>query len=82
LTHAFLICDIFIVNDCYTLILGDNIYYGHDLKRSLQSAHNQEQGATVFGYHVNDPERYGVFTFYDDWNSLSIEDKPAVPKSN
>ena len=82
LAQAFLIGDSFIGNDCCTLILGDNIYYGHDLKRSLQSAHNQEQGATVFGYHVNDPERYGVVSFDDDWNALSIEEKPAVPKSN
>ena len=82
LAQAFLIGDSFIGNDCCMLILGDNIYYGHDLKRSLQSAHNQEQGATVFGYHVNDPERYGVVSFDDDWNALSIEEKPAVPKSN
>ena len=82
LAQAFLIGDSFVGNDCCTLILGDNIYYGHDLKRSLQSAHNQEQGATVFGYHVNDPERYGVVSFDDDWNALSIEEKPAVPKSN
>ena len=82
LAQAFLIGDSFVGNDCCTLILGDNIYYGHDLKRSLQSAYNQEQGATVFGYHVNDPERYGVVSFDDDWNALSIEEKPAVPKSN
>lgn len=82
LAQAFLIGDSFIGNDCCTLILGDNIYYGHDLKCSLQSAYNQEQGATVFGYHVNDPERYGVVSFDDDWNALSIEEKPAVPKSN
>ena len=82
LAQAFLIGDSFVGNDCCTLILGDNIYYGHDLKRSLLSAYNQEQGATVFGYHVNDPERYGVVSFDDDWNALSIEEKPAVPKSN
>ena len=82
LAQAFLIGDSFIGNDCCTLILGDNIYYGHDLKRSLQRAYNQEQSATVFGYHVNDPERYGVVSFDDDWNALSIEEKPAVPKSN
>ncbi|MGE6419441.1 glucose-1-phosphate thymidylyltransferase RfbA [Alteromonas macleodii] len=82
LAQAFLIGESFIDNDCSTLILGDNIYYGHDLKRSLQSAYNQEHGATVFGYHVNDPERYGVVEFDDDWNALSIEEKPAVPKSN
>ena len=82
LAQAFLIGESFIDNDCCTLILGDNIYYGHDLKRSLQSAYNQEHGATVFGYHVNDPERYGVVEFDDDWNALSIEEKPATPKSN
>ncbi|WP_370244181.1 glucose-1-phosphate thymidylyltransferase RfbA [Alteromonas abrolhosensis] len=82
LAQAFLIGDSFIGNDCCTLILGDNIYYGHDLKRSLQRAYNQEHGATVFGYHVNDPERYGVVEFDDDWNALSIEEKPVAPKSN
>ena len=82
LAQAFLIGEKFIGNDCCTLILGDNIYYGHDLKRSLQNAYDQEHGATVFGYHVNDPERYGVVGFDDDWNALSIEEKPAVPKSN
>ena len=82
LAQAFLIGENFIGNDHCTLILGDNIYYGHDLKRSLQSAFQQEHGATVFGYHVNDPQRYGVVDFDDDWNALSIEEKPAVPKSN
>ena len=82
LAQAFLIGENFIGNDCCTLILGDNIYYGHDLKRYLQSAYGQSSGATVFGYHVNDPERYGVVDFDDDWNALSIEEKPAVPKSN
>ncbi|MFZ8143294.1 glucose-1-phosphate thymidylyltransferase RfbA [Alteromonas macleodii] len=82
LAQAFLIGEDFIGNDSCTLILGDNIYYGHDLKLSLQNAHAQEKGATVFGYHVNDPERYGVVEFDDDWNALSIEEKPAVPKSN
>ncbi|MDW5286451.1 glucose-1-phosphate thymidylyltransferase RfbA [Alteromonas macleodii] len=82
LAQAFLIGESFVGNDCCTLVLGDNIYYGHDLKRSLQNAYNQEVGATVFGYHVNDPERYGVVDFDDDWNALSIEEKPIVPKSN
>jgi glucose-1-phosphate thymidylyltransferase len=82
LAQAFLIGENFIGNDSCTLILGDNIYYGHDLKLSLQKAHAQEQGATVFGYHVNDPERYGVVDFDDDWNALSIEEKPAKAKSN
>ena len=82
LAQAFLIGESFIGKSPCTLILGDNIYYGHDLKRSLQSAFQQEHGATVFGYHVNDPQRYGVVDFDDDWNALSIEEKPAVPKSN
>ena len=82
LAQAFLIGDSFIGSSPCTLILGDNIYYGHDLKLSLQNALKQDHGATVFGYHVNDPERYGVVEFDDDWNALSIEEKPAVPKSN
>ena len=82
LAQAFLIGEDFIGNDSCSLVLGDNIYYGHDLKLSLQNAYKQEHGATVFGYHVNDPERYGVVDFDDDWNALSIEEKPAVPKSN
>jgi glucose-1-phosphate thymidylyltransferase len=82
LAQAFLIGESFIGNDSCTLILGDNIYYGHDLKRSLQSAYSQTHGATIFGYHVNDPERYGVVDFDDDWNALSIEEKPTKAKSN
>lgn len=82
LAQAFLIGETFIGNDPCTLILGDNIYYGHDLLVSLQNAGKQQQGATVFGYHVTDPERYGVVDFDDDWNALSIEEKPTEPKSN
>lgn len=82
LAQAFLIGENFIGNDSCALILGDNIYYGHDLKLSLQKAHAREDGATVFGYHVNDPERYGVVDFDDDWNALSIEEKPTKAKSN
>lgn len=82
LAQAFIIGEEFIGNDSCTLILGDNIYYGHDLKVSLKSAHNQQQGATVFGYHVTDPERYGVVEFDEQWNALSIEEKPLKPKSN
>jgi glucose-1-phosphate thymidylyltransferase len=82
LAQAFLIGEDFIGNDPCTLILGDNIYYGHDLLVSLQNAGSQQQGATVFGYHVTDPERYGVVDFDDDWNALSIEEKPTAPKSN
>ncbi|MEC8232651.1 MAG: sugar phosphate nucleotidyltransferase, partial [Pseudomonadota bacterium] len=65
LAQAFLIGESFIGSSPCTLILGDNIYYGHDLKLSLQNAFKQAQGATVFGYHVNDPERYGVVDFDD-----------------
>ncbi len=82
LAQAFLIGESFIDNNACTLILGDNIYYGHDLKLSLNSAHKLQEGATVFGYHVNDPERYGVVEFDDDWNALSIEEKPEVARSN
>lgn len=82
LVQAFLIGEDFIGKDSVTLILGDNIYYGHDLKRSLLTTSKQEHGATVFGYHVNDPERYGVVDFDEDWKALSIEEKPKEPKSN
>ena len=82
LAQAFLIGEQFIGNSSCTLILGDNIYYGHDLRQSLKSAYGQTHGATVFGYHVTDPERYGVVDFDNDWNALSIEEKPSKPKSN
>ena len=82
LAQAFLIGEEFIGRDSCSLVLGDNIYYGHDLKLSLQSAYKQDYGATIFGYHVNDPERYGVVDFDEDWNALSIEEKPVHPKSN
>lgn len=82
LAQAFLIGEAFLGNDPSTLILGDNIYYGHDLTVSLNSASSLSRGATVFGYHVTDPERYGVVDFDNDWNALSIEEKPTTPKSN
>ncbi len=82
LAEAFLIGESFIGKDCCTLILGDNIYYGHDLIESLQHANQQTLGATVFGYHVTDPERYGVVEFDSNWNALSIEEKPIKAKSN
>lgn len=82
LAQAFLIGESFINGDDCALVLGDNIYYGHDLRQSLKSAHAQPHGATVFGYHVNDPERYGVVEFDDNWNALTIEEKPAKPKSS
>ncbi|ALT00478.1 glucose-1-phosphate thymidylyltransferase RfbA [Lacimicrobium alkaliphilum] len=81
LAQAFILGEDFIGNDHCTLVLGDNIYYGHDLQVALMNASKQTEGATVFGYHVNDPERYGVVEFDDNWNALSIEEKPVKPKS-
>lgn len=81
LAQAFLLGEDFIDNEPCALILGDNLYYGHDLQLSLNNASKNEDGATVFGYHVTDPERYGVVEFDDDWNALSIEEKPQKPKS-
>jgi glucose-1-phosphate thymidylyltransferase len=81
LAQAFLLGEEFIGNEPCALILGDNLYYGHDLQVSLNNASKNENGATVFGYHVTDPERYGVVEFDDDWNALSIEEKPSKPKS-
>ncbi|SDV47835.1 glucose-1-phosphate thymidylyltransferase RfbA [Chitinasiproducens palmae] len=82
LAQAFLIGREFIGNDPSALILGDNIFYGHDLFKQLQRADQREQGATVFAYHVHDPERYGVVEFDDAFKALSIEEKPAKPRSN
>jgi glucose-1-phosphate thymidylyltransferase len=82
LAQAFILGEKFIGNDPCTLVLGDNIYYGHDLQVSLLNAYSQTKGATVFGYHVNDPERYGVVEFDDNWKALSIEEKPLKAKSN
>ena len=82
LAQAFLLGEQFIGDSASTLILGDNIYYGHDLQLSLVNAAQQQSGATVFGYHVNDPERYGVVEFDEQWNAISIEEKPAHPKSS
>lgn len=82
LAQAFILGEHFIGHDPCTLVLGDNIYYGHDLQVSLQNAYSQTTGATVFGYHVNDPERYGVVEFDENWKALSIEEKPQKAKSN
>lgn len=81
LAQAFLIGEDFIGDDSVCLILGDNIYYGGGLSKMLQRAAEREQGATVFGYHVNDPERFGVVEFDRDMRVISIEEKPQVPKS-
>lgn len=82
LAQAFIIGKDFIKNDPSSLVLGDNIFYGHDLVRKLQSASAQVDNATVFAYHVPDPERYGVVEFAPDMRALSIEEKPKHPKSN
>ncbi|KJZ56957.1 glucose-1-phosphate thymidylyltransferase RfbA [Pseudomonas fluorescens] len=82
LAQAFIIGEEFIGKDPCCLILGDNIFYGQSFSENLRSASNQEQGATVFGYHVSDPERFGVVEFDATGRALSIEEKPQKPKSN
>lgn len=82
LAEAFILGKEFIGDDSVCLILGDNIYYGSGLSQLLRDATKKEQGATVFGYHVTDPERFGVVEFDKDHRALSIEEKPAEPKSN
>jgi glucose-1-phosphate thymidylyltransferase len=72
----------FISDDPSALILGDNIFYGHDLQELLQSANKRDIGATVFAYHVHDSERYGVAEFDDNNQVISLEEKPTQPKSN
>jgi len=82
LAQAFLLGEEFVGDDPSALILGDNIFYGNDLQELLQSADNRENGATVFAYHVHDPERYGVAEFDDNNQVISLEEKPTQPKSN
>jgi glucose-1-phosphate thymidylyltransferase len=82
LAQAFIIGREFVGSDLSALILGDNIYYGHDFDAQLRKAQVREEGATVFAYHVNDPERYGVVEFDENRRAVSIVEKPAVPKSN
>lgn len=82
LAQAFIIGEEFIGKDPCCLILGDNIFYGQRFSDNLHAANNQEHGATVFGYHVSDPERFGVVEFDATGRALSIEEKPQKPKSN
>ncbi|MBU1195792.1 MAG: glucose-1-phosphate thymidylyltransferase RfbA [Proteobacteria bacterium] len=82
LAQAFLIGEKFIGSDCVTLVLGDNIFYGEGLSERLRQLSKQEIGATVFGYFVKDPQRYGVIEFDKNDRVISIEEKPDIPKSN
>ncbi len=82
LAQAFLIGRSFVGSDRVALALGDNVYYGHGFPQSLEAAAARERGATVFGYWVRDPERYGVVEFGDGGRVLSIEEKPKAPRSN
>ena len=82
LAQAFIIGREFVGSDSVSLILGDNIFYGHDLVKTLRKAAAQKEGATIFGYWVKDPERYGVVSFDKKGEALDIEEKPAKPKSH
>ncbi|MEZ8013236.1 MULTISPECIES: glucose-1-phosphate thymidylyltransferase RfbA [Vibrio] len=82
LAQAFIIGEEFIGDDSVCLVLGDNIFYGQSFSRTLQNAASKESGATVFGYQVKDPERFGVVEFDAKMKAVSIEEKPEIPKSN
>ncbi|VEI18117.1 Glucose-1-phosphate thymidylyltransferase 2 [Serratia plymuthica] len=82
LAQAFIIGESFIGDDKCCLVLGDNIFYGQSFSKTLSNAANRETGATIFGYRVKDPERFGVVEFNDNKQALSIEEKPIIPKSN
>jgi glucose-1-phosphate thymidylyltransferase len=82
LAQAFIIGRDFVANQPSALVLGDNIFYGHDLVKQLAAANQRSSGATVFAYHVHDPERYGVVAFDAKQRAISIEEKPKTPKSN
>ncbi|WP_076542408.1 glucose-1-phosphate thymidylyltransferase RfbA [Shewanella sp. UCD-KL21] len=82
LAQAFIIGEEFIGDDSVCLVLGDNIFYGQSFSKTLKNAASRESGATVFGYQVKDPERFGVVEFDGDMKAVSIEEKPEIPKSN
>ena len=82
LAQAFIIGEEFIGDDNVAMVLGDNIFHGHGLRKRLQAAANKKSGATVFGYYVDDPERFGIVEFDSDGKAISIEEKPGHPKSN
>lgn len=82
LADAFRLGSSFIGSDSVCLVLGDNIFFGHGLPEMLREARSRSEGATIFGYYVRDPERYGVVAFDGDHNAISIEEKPANPRSN
>ena len=82
LAQAFIIGRDFVNQQASALVLGDNIFHGHDLVKQLQHSNNRQDGATVFAYHVTDPERYGVVTFDEHQKAIHIEEKPKNPKSN
>ncbi len=82
LAQAFLIGEEFLNGEPACLVLGDNLFYGHELAKSLMAASRRKDGATVFGYHTNQPEQYGVVEFDSEWNVVSLEEKPKQPKSN
>ena len=82
LAQAFILGEEFIDNDASCLVLGDNIFYGHNLLEIITSANNNTKGATIFGYRVNDPERYGVIEMDSSRTVISLEEKPNIPKSN
>ncbi len=82
LAQAFILAEEFLNGSAAALVLGDNMFYGHDLTKSLQNANAQEVGGTVFGYHVSNPRSYGVVEFDESGKAISIEEKPVEPKSN
>lgn len=82
LAQAFLIGETFLGNDLAALVLGDNIYHGHNFQELLGNAMDRQDGASVFAYHVNDPERYGIVEFDGQGKAISLEEKPTQPKSN